>query len=157
MRNKTGLALAVFGLAGAAMVAVPVWAGSGNDKMMHMTIHMTMQMPGMSMPPKTLEQNVCMPAGKFDPEAVQRATSKNTHNQCKVEHIAKHGNEVSYDVMCAAPAVVKIHSVVQLAGDDAFSGKSHATIDAGGHAMTMDSDFTAKRIGSCTYTPPAAS
>lgn len=158
MRHDKRLLFAAAGLGAAAMIAVPLWAAAASGKLMHMTMHMTMSMPGMpAIGPRTVERNVCMPAGKFDPEAVQRATSKNKNLQCHVANLDWHGSDVSYDVTCAGQATIKIHTTAHTEGDNAFSGKSHATIDAGQHAMTMDNDYSAKRVGSCDYTPPPAS
>lgn len=157
MRNGKRSLLAAAGLAAVAMIAVPPWAAAASGKLMHLTMHMTMNMPGMgAIGPRTLERNVCMPAGKFDPEAVQRATRRNKNLQCHVANLHWAGSDVSYDVMCTGQGSAKIHTLVHLQGDDAFSGKSHATIDASGHVMTMDNDYTATRAGSCDYTPPAS-
>lgn len=158
MRNDQRLLLAAAGLAALAMIAVPLCAAAASGKLMHMTMHMTMNMPGMpAIGPRTIERNVCMKAGKFDPDELRRATSKNKDLQCHVENMARTGSTVSYDAICTGQGSIKMHTVVHMQGDDAFTGKSHATIDAGGHAMTMDNDYTAKRIDSCDYTPPASS
>lgn len=157
MRNNKRLLLAAAGLGAVAIIAVPLWAAAANGKLMHMTMHMTMSMPGGPiMPPRTMERDVCMPAGKFDPDAVQRATSRNKDMQCRVANLHWSGSEVSYDVTCTGAATLKMHTVAQVEGDDAFSGKTHMTMSAQGHDMTMDNDYTGKRIGSCDYSPPSA-
>jgi hypothetical protein len=158
MRNDKRWLVAAAGLGAVAMIAVPLWAAAANGKLMHMTMHMTMSIPGMpAMGPRTMEHDVCMPAGKFDPAAIQRATSRNKDLQCHVANLDWRGSDVSYDVTCSGKATIKIHTTAHIEGDNAFSGKSHAVIDAGQHAMTMDNDYTAKRIDSCNYTPPASS
>ncbi|MGH8145912.1 MAG: DUF3617 domain-containing protein [Rhodanobacteraceae bacterium] len=158
MSTKTRIGLAGFGVLLAAMVVVPAWAGSGNDKLMHMTMHMTMHMSGMpALQPRTIQRNVCMPAGKFDADALNRATSKSTRSQCSVEHYAKHGSEITYDVICKAPEAITSHAVIHLADGGGFTGKMHTTANAGGHAMTMNSDYNAKRVGNCTYKSPKGS
>lgn len=158
MRHDKRLLFAAAGLGAAAMIALPLWAAAASGKLMHMSMHMTMNMPGMpAIGPRTIERNVCMPAGKFDPDAIRRATSKNKNLQCHVANLDWTGSTVSYDAICTGQGSLKMHTVVHMQGDDAFTGKSHATIDAGGHAMTMDNDYAAKRVGSCDYTPPASS
>jgi hypothetical protein len=158
MRNHKRLLLAAASLGAVAMIAAPLWAAAASGKLMHMTMHMTMSMPGMpAIGPRTIDRNVCMPAGKFDPEAIQRATSENKDMQCHVANLDWTGSTVKYDVTCSGKATVKIHSVAHLDGDNGFSGKSHATIDAAQHVMTMDNDYTARQVGSCAYTPPASS
>lgn len=158
MRIDKRFVLAAVGLGAGAMIVGQVWAGSGPDRLMDVTTHMTMQMPGMpAMPPRTMQHQVCMPAGKFDPHAMQRAVSRGTKHVCRVEHYAMHGNQISYDMMCKAPNAVTSHAVVQLKGDGGFTGTTHTVVNAAGHAMTMDGTYTAKRVGSCTYTPPASS
>ncbi len=157
MRNKTALVLAAAGLGMAVMIIGTAWAGSGSDRLMQVDMHITMHMSGMpAMAPRTLQHKVCMPAGKFDAHALQRVASA-SHGQCHVENFTKHGSEISYDVVCKAPAQVTSHAVIHLDGEDAFTGTTHTAMNVQGHAMTSDSRFTAKRIGSCTYTPPASS
>lgn len=157
MRNRKMLTLAVAGLGVAAIIAVPVWAAGQNGNQMHMTIQVTMHMAGMPATPRTLERDFCMPAGKFDPEAMNRAMNKNTHNKCSVAHYSISGNVVTYDIKCEAPMDLVSHAVVHLTGNGGFTGKAHTTMSAEGQAMSMDDEYTATRTGSCTYTPPPSS
>lgn len=155
MNASTQVGRAGIGALLAVALVAPAWAGSGKDKLMHMTMHVTMHMPGMSaLPPRTIQRDVCMPAGKFDADALNRATSKSTRSQCSVEHYARHGSEISYDVMCKAPEAITSHAVIHLDDRGGFTGKMHTTAAAGGQAMTMDSDYDARRVGTCTYKPP---
>lgn len=159
MRKRTGLALLACGVV-AGMIAVPVLAAGGADKLMKMTMHMTMDMGANmpAMPPRTMEREVCMPHGRFDPEAMQRTMSSGSHGMCHMEHFAQHGEHISYDMVCnASSMVVNSHAEVELQGENAYAGKVHSTMTGMGRAMKTDMDFTATRIGSCTYTPPPAS
>lgn len=161
MRSKATWLATAAALGVATMIATPSPAADGPDNLMHITTHATMHMPGMpAMPPRAIEHTFCMPAGKFDPAAMQQATSKGSHGQCSVEHFSKQGNTITYDMACKtaeSTAPVTIHSVVQLDSGGGYTGTSQMTMNAGGHAMTMDSKFTANRVGGCTYTPPASS
>lgn len=159
MRNDKRLQFAVASLGMVAIIAASPWAAAASGKLMHMTMHMTMQMgEGMpAMPPRSMEREVCMPTGKFDPQAMQRATSRGSHGMCHVEHLARRGDHLSYDMVCQASAMVaNSHAEVQLQGEDAYTGKVHSTMSTAGHAMTMDMDYSAKRVGNCDYTPPAS-
>jgi hypothetical protein len=160
MRNKTALVLTAAGLGAAVMIVAmvaPARAGSGTGRLMQVSMQLTMHMSGMpAMPPRTIGHQVCMPPEKFDPEALQRV-SHATHGQCHVEHFVRHGSDISYDVICTAPESVTSHVAIHLDGNDAFTGTTHTTMNVQGHAMSMDGEYSAKRIGSCTYTPPASS
>ncbi|HET7562038.1 MAG TPA: DUF3617 family protein [Rhodanobacteraceae bacterium] len=140
------------------MIAVPLWAAGTSGKLMHVTVQMTMNMQGMpTIGPRSVEHDVCMPAGKFDPAAMQHAMDRNKDVQCRVANLKWMGSNVSYDVTCSGKASMTMHADMQMAGEDSFTGKSHVTMDAGGHTMTMDNAYTAKRVGSCDYTPPPSS
>lgn len=157
MRNDKRLLFAAAGLGAAAMIAVPLIAAAASGKLMHMTMHMTMNMPGMGGAPRTFEKTVCMPTGKFDPQAIQNATRHNQDMQCHAANVAWSGKDIRYDMVCTGRANVTVHATAHVDGDDAFSGKSHMTMTmpGGGQSMTMDEEYTGKRVGSCDYTPPS--
>lgn len=157
MRNQKRLLFAVAGLGAAVMIAVPLIAAAASGKLMHMTIHATMNMPGMGTMPRTVEHTVCMPVGKFDPQSIERATSHNKDMQCHAANVAWSGKDIRYDMVCTGRANVTMHATAHVDSEDAFSGKSHMTMTTEGQAMTMDEDYVAKRVGSCDYTPPASS
>lgn len=155
MYTKTRIAIGL-GAIVAAMIVVPALAGSGNGRLMQMKMHVSMKMPGMAVPARTVEHEVCMPTGKFDPKAMQDAMNK-AQAKCEVTNFTHIGSKITYDVACTSPVALKSHSVVQVQGEDAFSGTSHTTMDMGGQTMTSEAEYSAKRIGRCDYTPPASS
>lgn len=160
MRHAKPWLFATAALGTLTMIAVPLWAsaGSGSDRLMDVTYNMTMHMPGMgAMPPRAVQRQVCMPAKVFDPQALRSMSHPHGDAKCSVEHVARLGSTVSYDVVCHVPQTVTNHTEIHLDGDGGFTGTAHTTMDANGHSMTIDGQYSAKRVGSCTYTPPASS
>lgn len=153
MSTKVRIGLAGFGMLLAAMMVVPAWAGSGNDNLMQVTMHMQETMSGMpAMPPHTVQTKVCTKAGQFDASALNRAKA-----QCKMTHYEKKGNVITFDQVCAGPQSITNHGVFHLGPGADFTGNMHTALNAAGHAVTVDTDYTGKRVGGCTYKSPKGS
>jgi hypothetical protein len=148
MRSKTCFALAA-GFCVAAMITAPAWAADGSDNLMQVTMRMTEHMSGMpAMPPRSIQTKVCTRAGQFDASALNR-----TKGQCKTTHYEKKGNVITFDQMCAGPQSITNHGVFHVGPGADFIGSMHTALNAAGHAVTVDTEYTGKRVGGCTYKP----
>ena len=139
------------GVGAAVLLALPVVAAPASGNLIDLTVRVQEQMAGMAtIPPRTLNKKICVQAGAFDPEAFVRAQSK---SDCKITHYKKDGQTVTFDEVCTVPAAVTSQGVFHLTGDAGFTGTMHTAFSAGGHAVTVDSAYTGKPAGTCTYTP----
>lgn len=152
MKIKTGVTLIWGGLGIVAAVAVPAWAASSSGNLIDLTVHVQQTMAGMgALPARTLEKKICMHPGDFDPQAFARAESQ---SDCKLQHYAQHGKVVTFDMACTGKQPVTSHGEFHLTGGANFTGTMHTAFSAAGHAITVDTAYTGKQVGTCTYQPP---
>lgn len=155
MNKKTGIALLAGGLVLAAIVAIPVWAGSGAGHLMELTIHVKQTMSGLpAIPPRTMQKKICTRPGAFN---ARDFTKTESQSDCKIEHYTKHDKVVSFDVMCTKPEPVTSHGEFHLTGGPNFTGSMHTAFNAAGHAISVDTEYAGKEVGTCTYQPPKTS
>ncbi|MGH8228652.1 MAG: DUF3617 domain-containing protein [Steroidobacteraceae bacterium] len=152
---KTTVALLTGAIGIAALAAAPLRAAPEKGLLMDLTVHTKEQMSGVpAIPPRTLHKKICTRPGEFDPRAFVRAESQAS---CKIEHYKKSGKLVTFDVTCSGPQPVTSHGEFHLTADSGFTGTMHTSLSAAGHAVTVDSQFTGQRAGTCTYKPSKAS
>lgn len=138
-----------------ATAAAPSMAAGGDGSLMEVTTTIKQSRSGMpAMPSRTMTSKVCSAPGAFDPHTLEKL---NSHNQCKTTHFKKQGDTVTFDQVCTAPVAMTMHGTFRTTGGANFTGSMHASFDAGGHPMTVDTEYTGKQIGTCDYQPPRAS
>lgn len=153
MKTTVALLTGVIGIA--ALAAAPLRAAPAKGLLMDLTVHTKEQMSGMpTMPAHTLHRKICTRPGEFDPRAFVQSESKAS---CKIKNYKKSGNRVTFDVTCSGPQPVTSHGEFHLTAGSGFTGSMHTSLSAAGHAVTVNSEFTGKRAGTCTYEPPKAS
>lgn len=153
MKTTVAMLTGVIGVA--ALAAAPLRAAPERGLLMDLTVHTKEQMSGMpAMPPRTLHKKICTRPGEFDPRAFVQAESQTT---CKIKNYKKSGKLVTFDVTCSGPEPVTSHGEFHLTAGSGFTGSMHTSLSAVGHAVTVDSEFTGKRAGTCTYKPPKTS
>lgn len=156
MRKRSGSVLWRAGLGLAVLLAWPAWAATDNGQWLDLTVHVRQTMSGMApIAPRTLHKKICVAAGAFDPQAFAKAESR---AECAIRSYAKHGNTVTFDVVCGGAEPTTSHGEFQLTGGPDFTGSMHTEFSAAGHAITVDTEYTGKHLpGTCAYAPPTAS
>jgi hypothetical protein len=140
---RSGFCLGVFGAM--AALSTPGWAADG--QLMDLTMHIQEHMEGMpALPAHTVTRQICSQAGPFDPHALAQLQSD---AKCKITQYEKQGDVVSFVEICAAPQSVTSQGVFHLTGGPDFTGTMHTSMDAAGHAVTVDTAYTGKQVGSC--------
>lgn len=154
-RSSTTIALLGAGFGFAALAALPVRAGTDNGQWLDLTVHVRQTVSGMApLVPRTLNKKICVGAGAFDPRAFAKAESR---AECSIQHYAKHGNSVQFDVVCGGAEPTTSHGEFKLTGGPGFTGSMRTRFSAGGHAITVDTDYTGEPAGgTCAYQPPRA-
>lgn len=136
-------------LAAAASISAPALAANG--KLVQLTVQTEDHMAGVpSIPTQTVVRKICSGAGHFDPEQLLKAEAK---TDCKITHYKMHGKDVSFDQVCTKPVAVLSHGEFHLTDAADFTGKLHTEINMAGHAMSIDTSYTGKQIGTCNYVP----
>ena len=116
-------------------------------QLMQLTMHVQEHIAGMAaLPAHTVSRQICVKAGSFDPKAFAQLQSS---AKCTMIHYEKQGDVVTFDETCAAPQAVTNHGVFQLTGGADFTGTMLTSMQAAGHAVTVDTAYTGKKIGSC--------
>lgn len=148
---KTALLAATLGVAGAAL---PLHAASDTGHLMALTVEVHQTMAGApAIPPHTLVRQMCMRPGTFDAKAFVREQSQ---SGCQLKNYRREGNQVSFDEVCEGAEASTSHGTFQLTDGSDFTGDMHTAFSAAGRAITVDTHYTAKAIGACTYSPPAS-
>jgi hypothetical protein len=110
----------------------------------------TMDMPGMTMPARTME--MCLPKGK-EQETLSKPQGPGMSSNCSVQDVKRDGNKFSATLMCTGqrPMQGTVESVYE--GDHA---KTTMVMSMNGQQITMKMD--SQKIGTpCTPTvPPGA-
>lgn len=155
MRKPSTRVLLSAGLGCVVLAALPVCAATDSGQWLDLTVHVKQTLSGMApIAPRTLNKKICVTPGAFDARAFAKAESR---AECNIQHYAKHGNTVKFDVVCGGAEPTTSHGEFQLTGGPDFTGRMHTEFSAGGHAITVDTDYTGKRVaGTCAYQPPEA-
>lgn len=152
MNNK--LRNVMFGGAFVAAAAMSVPALAANGNLVELTIQTEEHMPDMpqmaSIPPQTVTRKICIGAGRFDPQQLLKAESG---SDCKLTNYKMSGDVITFDESCTRPAAVTSHGEFHVSGSGDFTGKMHTEMNAAGHAISVDSSYQGKKVGSCDYTP----
>lgn len=104
---------------------------------------MSMEMAGMSMPPRTME--VCVPAGKAQ-EALSKPQGPGMGDNCSIEDAKHEGNKFTAKFICTGKQPVQgtIENIIE--GDHS---KGTMTMSMNGQQMTMKTD--SQKVGTpCT-------
>lgn len=156
MHKPSTHALLSAGLGCAVLAALPVRAAADSGQWLDLTVQVKQTMSGMApIAPRTLHKKICVAPGAFDAQAFATAESR---AECSIQHYAKHGNTVKFDVVCGGAEPTTSHAEFRLTGGPDFTGSMHTEFSAGGHAITVDTDYTGKAVaGTCAYQPPKTS
>lgn len=147
MRKPIAIALLQGCLGMAAWLALPALATPASGQQVDLTVHVKESMAGMaSIPARTLNRKLCLQAGQFDPQAFVRAQSM---SDCKITNYKKDGKTITFDEVCSAPQAVTSHGQFELTGGAGFTGTMTTAFSAGGHAVTVASEYTGKPDGTC--------
>lgn len=129
----------------------PAWAAVPG-RLMELTMQVQEHMQGMSaLPAHTMTRQICLAEGVFDQRALAQLQAGSS---CQVTRYDKQGDVVSFDAVCTAPQKVTSHGEFRLTGGADFTGTVQTAMDVAGHAVTVDTAYTGKAIGTCT--PPAS-
>jgi hypothetical protein len=134
-----GAASAFLAILGAQVVALADDAPAG--ELWQAT--MTMEMVGMSMPPRTSQ--VCVPKGKAE-EALSKPQGPGMGDNCSVQDAKHEGNKYSAKFLCTGKQSVQgtVETIVE--GDHA---KTTMTMQMNGQTLTMKND--SQKLGTaCT-------
>ncbi|HEV2702610.1 MAG TPA: DUF3617 family protein [Steroidobacteraceae bacterium] len=137
--RRYGAASAVLAILGAQVVALADEAPAG--EMWQMT--MSMEMAGMSMPPRTMQ--MCVPKGKAQ-EALSKPQGPGVGDNCSIQDASHDGTHYSAKFMCTGKQPVQgtVDTVVE--GDHA---KTTMTMQVNGQTMTMKNE--SQKVGTpCT-------
>lgn len=110
---------------------------------------MSMEMPGMTMPPRTMQ--VCVPPGKAH-EALSKPQGPGIGDNCSIQDAKQEGNKYSAKFICTGKQAVQgtVESVFE--GDHA---KTTMTMTVNGQTLTMKTD--SQKLGTaCTPRAPGA-
>jgi len=141
---RRGICLGVLG--SVAALSTPGWAAA-EGQLMELTMRVQEHMEGMpALPAHTVTRQICSQAGSFDPHELARLPSD---AKCNITHYEKRGDVVRFDETCAAPQTVTSHGVFHLSSGSDFTGTMRTSMDAAGHAVTVDTAYTGKKVGSC--------
>jgi hypothetical protein len=100
-----------------------------------------MEMPGMSMPAKTVTQ--CLTQENPIPD-------KSVKNQdCEIVDMQEKGNTVTWTMTCTQQGQKVITTGEMAYAENAFTGKMTMNMGSQGGNMTIKTQITGKRIGSC--------
>lgn len=104
---------------------------------------MSMQMAGMSMPPRTMQ--VCVPPGKAD-EALSKPQGPGMNDNCSLQDAKREGNRFTAKFMCMGKQPVQGTVETIFAGDHVTGTM---TMSMSGQQMTMKTD--SQKLGTpCT-------
>lgn len=149
---RTTLLAGTLVLVGAA--TLPLRAATDTGHLMALTVEVRQTMTGApAIPPHTLVRQVCMRPGTFDAKAFVRAQSQ---AGCQLKNYSRQGNQVSFDEVCTGAESSTSHGTFQITDGADFTGDMHTAFTAAGHAVTVDTHYTGKRLGACKYSPPAS-
>ncbi|HEU0276523.1 MAG TPA: DUF3617 family protein [Rhodanobacteraceae bacterium] len=141
-------------LAFVGVVALPLRAASDTGHLMALTVEVHQTMAGApALPPHTFVRQVCTRPGTFDAKAFVREQSQ---TGCQLENYSRKGNEVSFDEVCTGAESSTSHGTFQLTDGADFTGDMHTAFTAAGHAVTVDTHYTGKALGTCKYVPPTS-
>jgi hypothetical protein len=135
----SGAAIAVLTIFGASVMATADDKPAG--EMWHQT--MSMEMPGMTMPPRTLD--VCLPSGKAQ-ESLSKPQGPGVGDNCSVQDAKHEGNRYTAKFICTGKQPVQgtIENIFE--GDHS---KLTMVLSLNGQQMTMKTD--AQKVGTpCT-------
>ncbi|HEX3835395.1 MAG TPA: DUF3617 family protein [Steroidobacteraceae bacterium] len=135
----SGAAIAVLTILGTAVIATADDKAAG--EMWHQT--MSMEMPGMTMPPHTMD--VCLPAGKAR-ESLSKPQGPGVGANCSVQDAKREGNKYTAKFSCSGKQPVQgtIENIFE--GDHS---KVTMILSMNGLQMTMKTD--AQKVGTpCT-------
>jgi hypothetical protein len=134
-----GAASACLAILGAQVVALAADAPAG--ELWQATV--TMEMAGMTMPPRTSQ--VCVPKGKAE-EALSKPQGPGMGDNCRVEEAKHEGGKYSAIFICTGKQAVQGTVETIFAGDHA---QTTMTMQMNGQTMTMKSD--SQKLGTpCT-------
>lgn len=105
----------------------------------------TTEMPGMpmKMPPQTMRQ--CYKAENMK-DAKETVPVDKT---CKMDDFKQNGNTVNWKVNCKTDGVAMVGTGEITYAGQSYSGKMTVKGNAGGMAISMVSQYSAKRVGDC--------
>lgn len=147
MHKRLRIGYCVGVLAAAAALSAPAWAAA-DGQLMEVTVRVQQQMEGMpTLPAHTMSRKICTKDGSFDRHTLEQLQSR---TECSITHYEKQGNVVTFDATCTGPVSVTSHGEFHLTGGSDFTGTMRTSMQAAGHAMTVDTAYTGKKIGSCT-------
>lgn len=104
-------------------------------------VTMTMDMPGVVMPP--VKQKVCMTAA--DVASGESTIPKDEQSGCTVGGYALSGNTATWSMTCPDMSG-KGHMTY---GSDSYSGSTELKMDVDGESMEMKQTYSGKRLGDC--------
>lgn len=105
----------------------------------------TSDMPGMQMkmPPQTMRQ--CYKAENMKDAKETIPVDKS----CKMDDFKQNGNTVNWKVNCKTEGVTMVGTGEITYAGQSYSGKMTVKGNAGGMAISMVSQYSAKRVGDC--------
>jgi hypothetical protein len=102
----------------------------------------SMEMPGMSMPPRTMTQCI------RDTDNPDNLIPKDQN--CVIESRSKVGNRLSWTMRCTMDGTVMTGRGELTMSGSSYEGASQMTVREGsGEAMSMSSKYSARRLGNC--------
>jgi hypothetical protein len=141
-RSIRGAVAALLLLGGAQVIALA--DGKPAGEMWQQT--MSMEMAGMSMPPRTLQ--VCVPAGKAQ-EALSKPQGPGMGDNCAIQDAKQEGNKYSAKFSCTGKQAVQGSVETIFDGDHV---KATMVMSLNGQQMTIKTD--GQKLGT-PCTPPA--
>lgn len=142
-------------LAALAVSGMPAAWAAAEGHLVELNMQVQEQMQGMSaLPAHTVTRQICLADGALDQRALAQLQSGTA---CQVTHYDKQGDTVSFDAVCTAPQAVTSHGVFHLTGGADFTGTVQTAMSVAGHAVTVDTAYTGKEVGSCTPAAPQGS
>ena len=135
-----GFSRAALACAAAALLAVPAsGVAQGADHLWEVTVKM--EMPGMSMPARTVR--MCL-----DKRAKDDAFVPQGRGECRVTDSKRSGNTVRYHMECSGKEPLAADGEMTW-GTDTYSGRMRMTGKSGRDGFEMSQTFAGRKIGEC--------
>ena len=143
MIGVRGVALVLAALVSLAVPLVCAAQGEGLDELWEVTTKMEMVGMPMAMPPQT--QKICKRGGEQQDEDMVPKD-----RDCKMTDINRSGNRTTFTMVCEGKN--KITGTGDIVSDkDSYQGTMRMKGTMDGHPLDMTQNFSAKRLGSCTF------
>jgi uncharacterized protein DUF3617 len=123
----------------APFVAMPAHAQQKGDQW---EVTVKMEMPGMSMPARTVR--MCL-----DKRAKDDAFVPQGRGECKVTDSKRSGSTVRYHMECSGKDALAADGEMTW-GTDTYSGRMRMTGKSGGDGFEMSQTFAGRKLGECS-------